>query len=437
MNKSSTSIGDCKPDLSIGSEFISAPVPPDAAEILEPFKQHRLKALDEAVMSKMAYAYGANSKRFMRYKDCGSFLAMDIFSHDKTGDIRRQLASANFCGDRFCPLCNHRRAVRMADLVNRKLHAIRRRKAIKFKLVFLTLTVKNPLVGDTAAELKKLARAWQSLSHMKAFKAAFPHGFLRAVEFMGDKTKAGQSHPHYHVLLVAHKRYGKNSDLYIDHDHIVSMWKKALGVDYKPGAWLESVKGKRNKKGKFIPSEVAGSFEVAKYCLTPAAIARMPKDDFKILSEQVRSVQQYSFGGLLRTIEPDDDSELDMGEWTLLGQEFYRWAGQDYQQLRPKDADSPIIPKVPNKPATPVTETDGKMRRPAEKQSPNVSPGDKALLTIEEIAAFAGARLWCAEVQNRLNAAMRPQKIPEPESPSAMPPDFATGGEVGPSPAVT
>ena len=72
-------------------------------------------------------------------------------------------------------------------------------------------------------------KAWDKLSKRKKFRIIVK-GFFRVLEVTRNK-KNGSLHPHFHIILVVPKSYGKKEDLYLSHAEILEMWRKAYNDD--------------------------------------------------------------------------------------------------------------------------------------------------------------------------------------------------------------
>lgn len=158
-----------------------------------------------------------------RVRSCGDFLEFNLLP-----DGSQKLTSANFCRVRLCPMCQWRRSLKVYSQMTRIFSAL---DAEKYAVLCLTLTVKNCAGSELSLTLDLLAKAWNRLTMYKRFKNAVV-GFYRATE-VTHNMQAYTYHPHFHVLLIVDKRYFKDS-CYIPHAEWVSMWRRALGVDYDP-----------------------------------------------------------------------------------------------------------------------------------------------------------------------------------------------------------
>ena len=70
-------------------------------------------------------------------------------------------------------------------------------------------------------------------------------GFMRTTEVTVNK-KDGSYNQHMHVLLCVSNDYFRSKDNYITQKEWLSLWQKALKVDYKPVANIKAIKP--NKK---------------------------------------------------------------------------------------------------------------------------------------------------------------------------------------------
>jgi hypothetical protein len=147
--------------------------------------------------------------------------------------------------------------------------------------------------------------SWKRLSELKKFPAI---GFFKSLEV--TRSKDGSAHPHFHILLMVNSSYFQGAS-YIKQDKWVEMWKKALRVDYDPGAHIQAIKvlGDNDK----ILDAVK---EVAKY--TVKAEDLVIDDEWLIeYTRQVHKTRAISLGGILKKYLSDEEAtneELVLGE---------------------------------------------------------------------------------------------------------------------------
>ena len=149
------------------------------------------------------------TKESEKIKQCGNFLEFIFKEHQITKDTKKKLANANFCKNRFCPVCSWRRTRNITGQLKEAFTAIQEKE--KIATLFLTLTVNNPDVKDLKDTIAKMNKAFKRMSETKRFKNAIL-GYFKSIEILGDKTPNGQAHPHFHILLVVKENYFKKSD---------------------------------------------------------------------------------------------------------------------------------------------------------------------------------------------------------------------------------
>ena len=274
-------------------------------------------------------SYSQNDPMFQRKAErvryCGSYLEFDKYqSTEKPQDLMRSLRSANFCKDKFCPMCNWRKSQK---LMGEMMSIFDQLDKNRYELIFMTLTMTNPPMSEIKNALAHMALSFNRFMKYKAV-AAVVKGFLRSVEFLGDKTAEGYCHPHYHCLIVVNKSYFKSRD-YLTQEKWRELWKRALRVDYDPTVNVQKIKPREvvdelgvTHQYSAIQSAV---LEVTKYCLKSSAVKAMSDKNFEDLYVGTHRIRKYRLGGILREIKPLD-REIDPDLWEYLGLEIYRWA---------------------------------------------------------------------------------------------------------------
>jgi plasmid rolling circle replication initiator protein Rep len=242
------------------------------------------------------------------------------------GTIR--LKSAFFCRVRNCPVCQWRRSLMWKARLSTALPLIERDYP-KARWLHLTLTVRNCPIVDLRDTLKLMNAAWKRLSELKKFPAI---GFFKSLEV--TRGEDGSAHPHFHILVVVSSSYFQGAS-YIKQDKWIEMWKKALRVDYDPGAHIQAIKPNSD-------ADISDTIkEVAKYTVKG--------DDLIIDSEwlfeytkQVHKTRAISLGGILKKYLSEEEAtneELVLGESTELLNElvtpFYlaNWDRSDTRYL--------------------------------------------------------------------------------------------------------
>lgn len=263
-----------------------------------------------------------------RVAECGDFLVFSLQEHLITSERRRRLKRANMCKDRFCAYCNWRRAINLSDELRKALERLKGERGVE--VLFLTLTAKNGLIECLRATIKHMNEAFKRLTQTKRFKSSVL-GYVKAIEILGSKTKNGESHVHFHCLLVVPKSYFSGK-YYIKHAEWVEMWKKALRVDYEPVVDVRRVRAKKNWS-----EERSASRETIKYSLKHTDLVNRTDEDFRNIILQTKGMRFISTGGLLRkmiNLQRVEDAEIkqDLDPlWVEIAEEIYKWLSGDYR----------------------------------------------------------------------------------------------------------
>lgn len=268
----------------------------------------------------------SQSNRTERIEVCGSMLKFLKERNVVSEEIRSRLVKANFCKYRFCPMCQWRKARKVCREVLGRLRTIDEAHN-GVALLFLTLTIKNEPLTELNSTVKHLSASFNRMQKTQQYKSAV-YGSIRAIEFLGDNTEAGECHPHFHCLLVVNKSYFKSRD-YINFEEWTNLWQRSLRVNYRPVINVQRVK----PKGK-MSAIVAAALEVVKYSVTSSDLEKLSKEDFQELDKQTRNIRQYNYSGELKDAEPTFDDIEDESLWELLEEEYYQWKNGQYSKRK-------------------------------------------------------------------------------------------------------
>ncbi len=294
-------------------------------EYLEQHKDHKLKSMENSNFHKFL----KDSVR-ERVKNCGSFLSFKLYQNSQNlDDFRRTLSGANFCKHRFCITCAWRKSRKLQLQTYATIKALEEQNQRKYAFIFLTLTVPNCPMNELNSTVKRMSSAFQKLQHRDEWKRAVK-GFIRGVEFIGDNTKPGEAHPHFHCLLMVENYYFK-SRYYLKQEQWRKLWSDCYGVPNLQ-VRVERIKDKKKKDGTVVPALVAAVFETLKYSVDLTDMKKISDDDLKELLVQSKSVRQYNRGGLLKNLFNNLD-EIDESIWIYLRDEFYKWCNDNYHQI--------------------------------------------------------------------------------------------------------
>ncbi|MFC3848524.1 protein rep [Helicobacter baculiformis] len=317
-----------KPVSSLKGKPVSSLQNITLSETLEPYQAHKLQAQELDLPGH----YPDNPDKAQRCAHCGDDLTFDKYRHLETSDILRVLAWANFCKVRWCPMCAWRKASKLILEILSILSQIERDHKVAY--VFLTLTTRNAPLSELRALSAHMSKSWQRLIQTKSFRKSVL-GYIRALEFMGDKTPDGQAHPHFHSVLVVPPSYFSKG--YIPQAQWCEMWQKALRADYKPIVDIRGIRVKSTATtlNTINPALYSALRECVKYIAKSAKLTKLDQEQFKILDQQAKGIRQFNLGGLVKSIKPLELEPLDPSFWEQLEQEFYKWSGQAYKPYTP------------------------------------------------------------------------------------------------------
>ena len=291
------------------------------------FTEHKFQTNDIIIKF---YETGFKSE-FEKIQQCGNFLEFALKENQITKDTKNKLSGANFCKNRFCPMCSWRRVRNITGQLKDAFSCITEKE--KVATLFLTLTVSNPDVKDLKSTIAKMNKSFNEMTRTKAFNNAIL-GYFKSIEILGDKTPKGQAHPHFHILLVVDTKYFSSRN-YLNKAQWTEMWKKALGVEYTPVVDVRRIKSK-NEKFSDIDSAIA---ETVKYSVKHTELSKRSNEDFYYLYTQTKGMRFISAGGILKQhlnlIKIDDDlinlKKENEALWIEIARLIYTWQNGDYQ----------------------------------------------------------------------------------------------------------
>lgn len=269
----------------------------------KPWDIHRRES--ETVMA--LYDLGGFERYAERMKECANRLH---FTRGQTaqGDVVFKLSAARFCRLRLCPVCQWRRSLM---LTARVLKAMPKFLADHPKLipVFLTLTVRNPPLGELRATIAEMNRAFTRMSQRKAWPG---EGWIKSIEVTKSKT-IGEAHPHFHILLFVKPSYFSGPN-YISQEGWRELWQSCLRVDYLPMVNVKRVRSKKATGSDVIGTVSAGIVETLKYSVKPSELVS-DADWLYGLTEQLHKTRCFAVGGVLSPyIKEDDPDDLTRAE---------------------------------------------------------------------------------------------------------------------------
>ena len=226
-------------------------------------------------------------KRVKALIECGTFLQ---YATDKKIENRR-LFTANFCKNRYCPICSKNKSLKDARDVKIITEYL---QDLGFEFLFATFTAPNCSQEELKEEITAYNKALERM--FKRQKYNFIKGYIRKLEitFNNDKNSKsyGTFHPHFHVLIAIDKSYfGKK---YVSKQEWLIDWQKAMRdssitqVDIKK----VSLDSRKNNIDKSI-------LELTKY-ITKDFDFYSDVDVFENFYKGSKGKQMFSFSGIFR-----------------------------------------------------------------------------------------------------------------------------------------
>ena len=256
-----------------------------------------LPALIEAFKDQEHYS----EDKAHRISDCASFL--EITPGGK-------IVSANFCKNRFCPICQWRASIKTFGKVAQLQERVER-EFPQYQYIFITFTLEN---SKTLSEgLQAVLQGFNNLTHDRTFRAA-QKGFIRSVE-VTYKAKDETWHPHIHAVLAVSPDYFSQG--YLTNRAWQKLWKRAARLDYAP---VVDVRAVHDDKYKAVA-------EIVKYAVKPFDLKAAAVKLSDLYSELIASLYNRrlrSFAGIYKKLarelglnSPPDllDSDIERGKF--------------------------------------------------------------------------------------------------------------------------
>jgi len=258
--------------------------------ILEEIEFQEKKLLTLPIIDKYQYF---DKKKAINMTDCGQRLQFGLYENIQTLEHQKKLEEMYTCKDRFCAFCNWRRARKIGIQSYEVLKAIESENKVRY--IFVTFTVRNCHINDLSKTIKLMNDSFKRMKETNRFKNSIL-GFMRALEYPPQKDNKEYIHPHFHCLFVVSTNYFKTTNnLYIKQEEWISIWQKALRVDYAPSVDTRVIKSKNG--GDPIAKAVA---ETVKYPLKSIDLQDMPINLFEELCLQMKNKRALAFGGIVK-----------------------------------------------------------------------------------------------------------------------------------------
>ena len=289
-----------------------------------------------------------SQKMNLRIIDCGTFLEL-------LGDFEmenRKINKANFCKNRFCPMCSWRLACKDSLEISILMEHLRCEENKEF--IFLTLTTPNVKGDSLEEEIRKYNKAFEKLMKRKEVKAIVK-GYIRKLEVTYQKEqyitkdlwkrkkdyyeKRGLSigdlepnydtyNPHFHVVIAVNKSYFNKSDLYISRERWLELWKLSTGDKSITQVDVKKAKANNHKE----------VYELAKYSAKDSDYL-VSRPVFETFYKALKGKQVLVFSGLFK----DAHKMYKLGELDIYKKQsdieyvyklYYNWYKNEYENVK-------------------------------------------------------------------------------------------------------
>lgn len=212
---------------------------------------------------------------------------------------KKKVHRANFCSNRFCPMCSWRKSKKEAVQVKTLMQYIKEKHDKSF--ILLTLTAPNVKADKLRDEITKFNEAFKRLTKRKEILPIIK-GYVRKLEVTHNE-KRDDFHPHFHCILAVNKSYFKDRT-YLKHEQWLSLWREAMRDDSITQVDLRRVKEDPNDINKDVQ-------QVAIYSAKTVDLTDS-QEVFDVLYKALIGRQLLTFNGLFKdAVKLYKNKELD------------------------------------------------------------------------------------------------------------------------------
>lgn len=249
-------------------------------------KQSNLQLTEVAAELVQNERINLTQKRVKAIAECGTFLQ---YATDKKIE-NRKLFNANFCKNRYCPICSKNKSLKDARDVKILTEYLR---DSGFEFLFATLTAPNCEQSELKEEITKYNKALSKM--LKDEKYNFIQGYIRKLEITFNDDKSSKSyrtfHPHFHILICVRKSYFKKA--YLSKQVWLADWRKAMNDSSITQIDIKKVSiGRKNNIDKSI-------LELTKY-ITKNFDFYSESEVFENFYKGSKGKQMFAFSGIFR-----------------------------------------------------------------------------------------------------------------------------------------
>lgn len=220
-------------------------------------------------------------KGINRCVNCGDFcMFLATKDYDKT-----KLYNANFCHNRFCPMCAKRKSIKDMIALSCMTKWVIEEKKRRF--LFLTLTVPNVCADALDDKIREMNKAFHNFKKRNSFKNVV-RGYVKKLELTYNE-KSDTYHPHFHVLIAVESRYFIDKNKYLTRNKWLEEWQTVMDDTEITQVDIRAFRDKKGKEQKAI-------LELTKYIAKDSDY--MKSDEaFITFYNSLQRKRAFSFGG--------------------------------------------------------------------------------------------------------------------------------------------
>ncbi len=284
-------------------------------------------------------------KNIERINSCGDFIEL-------LGDFEmenKKIHTANFCGNRFCPMCSWRVSCKDSLEISILMEHLRIEEDKEF--IFLTLTTPNVKSDSLEEEIRKYNKAFEKLMKRKEVKSIVK-GYIRKLEVTYQKEKyitkdlwrkkkeyyekRGLSigdlepnydtyNPHFHVVIALNRSYFTDKNYYISRERWLELWQLSTGDKSITQVDVRKAKSNNHKE----------VYELAKYSAKDSDYL-VSRPVFETFYKALKGKQILVFSGLFK----DAHKMYKLGELDIYKKQddieyvymlYYNWYKNEYE----------------------------------------------------------------------------------------------------------
>jgi plasmid rolling circle replication initiator protein Rep len=251
-----------------------------------------------------------SSKRFF---ECG--LWIESLANEEFSKMKVQ--QANFCKNRFCPICVFRNARKDAMKIDILMKYLKIECSSDF--IFVTFTAPNVKGENLKDEITRYNLAFKNLVKRDAVMA-MNKGYIRKLEVTYNKER-NDYHPHFHVIFAVNSSYFISRD-YIKQSNWLNLWRDVMN-----DSTITQVDVRRVKHEK-------DAFEIAAYAAKDSDYT-ISQEVFDTFYDALKGRQILTYNGLFteankkyKAKELDHYKTIDTTKYVYLL--LYHWGGSEY-----------------------------------------------------------------------------------------------------------